>query len=139
MHPQLFHKRIQKVSYISCRVFPKFFVIENFQNSKKLKKQENKHYLSTTQIQLLLTFVKFAIYVSVCISSIHIHTLIVLMGPFQNKLQTSWRHACMLSCSFMSSSWQPHEPGSSVHGILQARILEWVAIHFSRRSSQPRN
>ena len=27
--------------------------------------------------------------------------------------------------------------GSSVHGILQARILEWVAILFSRRSSQP--
>ena len=30
-------------------------------------------------------------------------------------------------------------PGSSVHGILQAGILEWVAISFSRGSSQPRN
>ena len=29
-------------------------------------------------------------------------------------------------------------PGSSVHGISQARILEWVAISFSRGSSQPR-
>ena len=29
-------------------------------------------------------------------------------------------------------------PGSSLHGILQARILEWVAIPFSRGSSQPR-
>ena len=28
-------------------------------------------------------------------------------------------------------------PGPSVHGILQARILEWVAISFSRGSSQP--
>ena len=28
-------------------------------------------------------------------------------------------------------------PGSSVHGILQARILEWVAIPISRGSSQP--
>ena len=28
-------------------------------------------------------------------------------------------------------------PGSSVHGISQARILEWVAISFSRGSSQP--
>ena len=28
-------------------------------------------------------------------------------------------------------------PGSSVHGILQARILEWVAISFSRASFQP--
>ena len=29
-------------------------------------------------------------------------------------------------------------PGSSLHGILQARILEWVTIPFSRGSSQPR-
>ena len=29
-------------------------------------------------------------------------------------------------------------PGSSVHGILQTRILEWAAIPFSRGSSQPR-
>ena len=30
-------------------------------------------------------------------------------------------------------------PGSSVHGIFQARTLEWVAISFSRGSSQPRD
>ena len=30
-------------------------------------------------------------------------------------------------------------PGSSVHGISQARILEWVVISFSRGSSQPRD
>jgi len=30
-------------------------------------------------------------------------------------------------------------PGSSVHGLLQARILEWVAIPFSTGSSQPRD
>ena len=30
-------------------------------------------------------------------------------------------------------------PGSSVRGILQARILEWVAVPFSRGSSQPRD
>ena len=29
--------------------------------------------------------------------------------------------------------------GSSVHGTLQERILEWVAISFYRRTSQPRN
>ena len=37
--------------------------------------------------------------------------------------------------------WDPKDyspPGSSVHGILQARILECVTISFSRRSSQPR-
>ena len=30
-------------------------------------------------------------------------------------------------------------PDSSVHGILQARILEWVAIPFSRESAQPKD
>ena len=42
----------------------------------------------------------------------------------------------------VSSSLQPHgcsPPGSSVHGILQARILEWVALPFSRGSSWPRD
>ena len=49
---------------------------------------------------------------------------------------------CVLSCSVVSNSCNPIDyslPGSSVHGILQARILEWVAISFSRGSSQPRN
>ena len=35
--------------------------------------------------------------------------------------------------------WTVAPPGSSVHGILQARILEWVAIPSSRGSSQPRD
>ena len=30
-------------------------------------------------------------------------------------------------------------PGSSIHGILQARILEWVTVPCSRGSSQPRD
>ena len=30
-------------------------------------------------------------------------------------------------------------PGSSVHGVLQARILEWVVIVFSRASSPPKD
>ena len=30
-------------------------------------------------------------------------------------------------------------PGSSLHGILQARVLKWVAISFSRGSSQPQD
>ena len=42
----------------------------------------------------------------------------------------------------MSSCWTPWTAsplGSPVHGILQARILEWVAISFSWGSFQPRN
>ena len=43
------------------------------------------------------------------------------------------------SCSTLCDPVDCGPPGSSVHGILQARILEWVAISFSRGSSQPRD
>ena len=43
--------------------------------------------------------------------------------------------SCLTLCNSMDCSL----PGSSVHGILQARLLEWVAISFSRGSSQPRD
>ena len=42
---------------------------------------------------------------------------------------------CLTLCD--TSDCSP--PGSSVHGIPQARILEWAAISSSRQSSQPRN
>ena len=42
---------------------------------------------------------------------------------------------CLTLCNPMDYSL----PGSSVHGILQTRILEWVAIPFSRGCSQPRD
>ena len=43
--------------------------------------------------------------------------------------------SCLTLCDPVDCS----PPGSSVRGILQARILEWVVIPFSRRSSQPRD
>ena len=43
------------------------------------------------------------------------------------------------SCPTLCDPMDCSPPGSSVHGILQARILEWVAILFSRGSSQPRD
>ena len=50
-------------------------------------------------------------------------------------------HVC--SCSVVSNSFVTtvdySPPGSSVHGILQARILEWVAISSSKGSSSPRD
>ena len=44
-------------------------------------------------------------------------------------------HSCPTLCDPMDCS----PPGSSTHGIFQARILEWVVISFSKRSSQPRD
>ena len=42
---------------------------------------------------------------------------------------------CLTLCDPMDCSL----PGSSVHGISKARILEWVAIFYSKGSSQPRD
>ena len=49
---------------------------------------------------------------------------------------------CVCVCSLGSDSLRPQglwQPGSSVHGISQARILEWVAISFSRGSLWPKD
>ena len=50
---------------------------------------------------------------------------------------------CMLSCSVVSDSfatpWDCSLPGSSVHGIFQARIQEWIAISSFRGSCWPRD
>ena len=43
------------------------------------------------------------------------------------------------SCPTLCDPVDCSPPGSSVHGILQARVLEWVAISFSRGSSRPRD
>ena len=43
------------------------------------------------------------------------------------------------SCPTLCSPTDYSPPGSSVHRVLQARILEWVAIPFSRGSSLPRD
>ena len=43
------------------------------------------------------------------------------------------------SCPILCDPMHCSPPGSSVHGILQVRILEWVTIPFSMRSSRPRD
>ena len=43
------------------------------------------------------------------------------------------------SCLTLFDPMDCSPPGSSVHGILQARILEWVAISISRGSSKLRD
>ena len=61
---------------------------------------------------------------------------LLLILPFLNLL------ICVLvtqSCLTLCDPMDYSPVGSSVHGILQARILEWVAISFSGESSQPRD
>ena len=51
------------------------------------------------------------------------------------KVKVLITQSCPTLCNRMDCSRQH----SSVHGLLQARILEWVAIPFFRGSSQPRD
>ena len=50
-----------------------------------------------------------------------------------------WMLACMLMSNSFVISWTVALQGSSIHGISQARILEWIAIPFSRGFPQPRD
>ena len=58
-----------------------------------------------------------------------------IRGPISLKVKVLVVQSCPTLCDPTDCS----PLGSSVHGILQARILEWVAIPFSRVSSQPRD
>ena len=58
-------------------------------------------------------------------------------GPVMNNWSSccSVVKSCLTLCHLMDCS----PPGSSDHGISQVRMLEWVAISFSRGSSRPRD
>ena len=57
------------------------------------------------------------------------------MAVYQVSSQVLVIQLCLTLCNPTDFS----QPGSSVHGILQARVPEWVAIPFSRGSFQPRD
>ena len=64
------------------------------------------------------------------------------LWPSQKKINGNLTAASCLVAQLCPTLWDPMDcslPGSAVHGILQARILEWAAISFSRESYQPRN
>ena len=72
--------------------------------------------------------------------------LLRLQAWVQNTTpMTQQFHSCVCSakslqlCQTLCNPMNHSPPGSSVHGILQARILEWIAKPSSRRSSQPRD
>ena len=63
------------------------------------------------------------------------HPLHLLQRPYMHCVCVLVTKPCLIPCDPMDCS----PPGSSVYGIFQARILEWVAIPFSRVSSRPRD
>ena len=61
-------------------------------------------------------YIIYIMYICVCVCAQSLQSCLILWNPMDCRL-----------------------PGSSVHGIFQARILEWVAISYSRGSSWPRD
>ena len=76
-----------------------------------------------------------------CLANLPAHPSQIHKG--NNRIQKSVRptvlclvaQSCLTLCDPMDCS----PPGSSVHGIIQARILEWVAVSSSRGPPQPRD
>ena len=70
----------------------------------------------------------------------YISELDFILFYFFLKTTATWLICSSLVTKLRPIFLWPHEmPGSSVHGISQVRILEWVAISFLRGSSQPRD
>ena len=61
-----------------------------------------------------------------------ITTLILQLMSFSKAVVTKL-------CLTLTTPWTVAQPGSSLHGTSQARILEWITISFSRGSSPPRD
>ena len=70
--------------------------------------------------------------------------IIIFCIKYSSFFCPHYKHKCVCAKSLQSclTLYDPmvcHSRGTSVHGILQTRVLEWVAIPFSRGSSWPRD
>ena len=87
---------------------------------------------------LIKVFIAHYIFSSIIVFSPQILLWKILNIKVERIIQ--WTCAKLLqSCPTLCNGMEHSLLGSPVHGILQARILEWVAIPFSRKASQPRN
>ena len=66
------------------------------------------------------------------------HPLLSEMSSFPFIILMSVRARSLQSCSILCDPLDRSPPGSSVHGILQARTLEWVAMPSFREFSPPK-
>ena len=86
--------------------------------------------------------------VCVCVCFLAIRVFMIFLATFKYSLTNyNYSHRVCVCVCVLVTQWylilcdpmNCSPPGSSVHGILQARILEWVAMTFSRGSSRPRD
>ena len=123
IYPALSTSISQKGKFLHKRSASKLLALMNFGKKNQLKWVCISCHLTHNYLKLFMLF------------------LIIFPSPtLLCELNLGWWWQFTLQV--MSDSCDPMDcspSGSSVHGILQARILEWVAISFSRASSWPRN
>ena len=73
--------------------------------------------------------------IQVCVCACMLSCIQIYFSRYYEILWSKVAQSCPTLCDPMDCSLL----GSSVHWIFQSRILEWVAISFSRGSSQPRD
>ena len=66
---------------------------------------------------------------------LHVHMLLCEHKQTVTQRESEVARSCLTLCDPMDCSL----PGSSIHVIFQARVLEWVTISFSRGSFRPRD
>ena len=105
-------------------------------------KREYFSLILNSKIKLIWLGLKFTAYSKRCCSVVTKKACQRKKCSLKIKYSIDFIELCVLVTQLCLTLCHPMDcslPGSSVHGILQARILEWVAISFSRGSSQPRD
>ena len=125
-----------------CKIFPDFLTIWN--HSKLIKLSSMTPLLLTDTVQIFLILYNLSNRINemgICILKT-VSLLLKFKGKDTDKIQINrWAYktyqlcvyaqslqSCLILCNPVDCSL----PGSSVHGVLQARILEWIAISYSR-------
>ena len=149
--PQLHIFRFSTIFHISLTLFPVlsiFFLCEFQSISFWLSYQSTIHLFSyvlpgmkfTTEFLPSITIVlssriSIQLYMCVCVC---VCVCVVYIYIFRTiYIYSSLKLLVTQSCPTLGDPMDCSPPGSSVNGILQARILEWLAIPFSRQSAQP--
>jgi len=110
---------------------------------KEEKKKKSKRIYRTSQnIRIINAFLESLLSESFPSLGVIVHlsslacppTLYWSLDVMRGQSESEVAQSCLTLCDPVDCSL----PGSSVHGIFQAIVLEWIAISFSRGSSQPR-